>query len=42
VAAAIVANIQNQNAQMEAALMRLGLSQLAARKFTMNGISTIH
>jgi len=31
-----------QQAQMEAALMRLGLSQLAAREFTGNGMNTLH
>jgi len=41
IAPAIVNNVQQQ-AQMEAALMRLGLLKLAAREFTGNGINTLH
>jgi len=42
IAAAIVADVHNQNALMEAALMRLGFSLLAAREFTGNGISNLN
>jgi hypothetical protein len=42
VATAIVADVQNQNVQMEAALIRLGFSLLAAREFTGNDINNLN
>jgi hypothetical protein len=38
----MVANVQDQTAQIRAALVRLGLSDVAAAEFTDNGITNIH
>jgi len=41
VAANIFAAIQDQNLQMEHALMRLGLSQVTVQEFINNGITSL-
>jgi hypothetical protein len=41
VAAGLLAAVQNQRHLMEEALMRLGLSEVAAREFMNNGIKSL-